>query len=262
MSDLYIFRNTLKDLTRPKRLLVSLLLISLPALLVLLARAAAPKGEFKPETAYGDVSSLLIFGFLLVILAVVNGTGVLSQEVEQKTITYLLTRPVPRWRILLMKFLAAFVAVTVTVWLACLLMAVSVFGIGGLSGTPLGRDLLVLPVGALAYGSLFLLLATLFNRPLMYGLLFAFGWETWVPSLPGYFGRVSLMTYVRALAPHSKIEPETVDLAQAAASALPAPNVISTPMAWGVLLGFSVVALGLALMTFSNREYVPRDDAE
>ena len=52
------------------------------------------------------------------------GTGVVSREVEQKTIVYLLTRPVARWRILLMRYLAAVTAITLTVWLATGLLAV------------------------------------------------------------------------------------------------------------------------------------------
>jgi hypothetical protein len=146
------------------------------------------------------------------------------------------------------------------VWLASILTAVCAYGAGGLGASRLGRDLLILPVGAMAYGGLFLLLATLFNRPLMYGLLFAFGWESWVPNLPGYFSRVSLMSYLRTLAPHPEPGAETVALAQAASTA--DVSVISTPMAWTALLGFSLIALTLALTAFSTREYVPRDDAE
>ena len=64
------------------------------------------------------------------------------------------------------------------------------------------RDLAILPIGALAYGSLFVFLATFIRWALLLGLLFAFGWESWVPSLPGDFARISLMAYLRALAPH------------------------------------------------------------
>lgn len=259
MSDLYILRNTLKDLNRPGRLWINLLLVLLPTVLALTARAAAGS-RFRPEVVYGNVVSSLIFGFLLVILAVVNGTGVLSQEIEQKTITYLLTRPVPRWRLLLMKFLAAFLMVTVTVCASCLLVALSLFGFGRLSGTPVGRDLLILPAGALAYGALFVLMATLLQRPLMYGLLFAFGWESWVPNLPGYFRHVSLMTYLRVLAPHPREEPETLDMAQAATTLLGTQDEIPRQLAWNVLIGFSTLALALALYAFSVREYAPRDE--
>lgn len=262
MSDFYIFRNALKDLARWRRLLIALILIALPAVIVMIWRASETRGEFKPDMAYNTIEQNIVFGFLLVILAVVNGTGVLTQEIEQKTITYLLTRPVPRWRILLMKFLASVLMVIATVWLASVGTAFAAYGAGGVGESRLGRDLLILPVGALAYSALFLLMATLFNRPLMFGLLFAFGWESWTPNLGGYFGRVSLMSYLRVLAPHPQQEAETVDLSQMARQALSDPNAITPTLAWTTLFVFILVVLALSLLVFSNREYVPRDDAE
>ena len=119
---------------------------------------------------------------------------------------------------------------------------------------------MILPVGAFAYGALFLLLATLLNRPLMYGLVFAFGWESWVPNLPGKFGMVSIMTYLRTLAPHPQPAAESVDLLQFLSGG--STTVITSGLAKGVLACVVLVALGLALAIFSNCEYVPREDAE
>ncbi|HLV80440.1 MAG TPA: ABC transporter permease subunit [Chthonomonadaceae bacterium] len=260
MSDLYLLRNALKDMIGLKKVVPAAVLIALPAVIALIWRAAARAGHFQPDVAYNTLSSGLVFGFTLVILSVVFGTGVIAQEVEQKTIVYLLTRPVPRWRIALIKFLAAVVATTATVWIASVLLAVTAYGPGGLVHSRLGRDLLILPVGALAYTALFLLLATLLNRPLLVGLLFAFFWESWVPGLPGNFQKLSLMAYLRVLAPHPKPESATVDITDLLASLN--PQTITTRLAWGVLIGVIVCALALALVVFSAREYVPREDTE
>lgn len=259
MSDLYLFRGALKDLLSPKKMAAALILSTLPALLSLVWRAFA-RSEFQPEVVYNTLAAGLVFGFILVILAVVFGTGVVSQEIEQKTIVYLLTHPVPRWRILLVKFLAAFLVITVTVSLAAVALAFAAFGPNRLAESRLGRDLLVLPIGALGYGALFLLLATVLNRPLLYGLLFAFGWESWVPNLPGNFQKVSLMSYLRVLAPHPQPEAESVEISQL----LTVLNPVTIPesTAKWVLFGVIVVALAAALFLFSINEYVPRDDTE
>lgn len=408
MADLFIFKSSLRDLLRAKRMVASILLILAPAGIALLWRFFAADA-FDPFDAYNTLSSVVVYGFLLVILSVVFGTGVISQEIEQKTIVYLLTRPVPRWRIVIMKFLAAVTGISVTVLAATLLLGIVTVWSGGeqssvvrmrdvrdrellvttiaehtwpaaeylydklpqstrealdnrgkpqpapplppsppgrrrgpirrmfgpprnrpgdyprmvldginrtlLTDTgfysderfpdvlsnqqikdllaahptsgpklaklnrllfesidpkmiaprpdpvfPIGRDMYVLPVGALAYGALFLLLATLLNRPLMYGLVFAFGWETWVPNMPGKFGMVSIMTYLRALAPHPQPSAESQDLLQFLSGGN--VTVITHGLAKTVLV--CVIAIGLmgALAIFSNNEYVPREDAE
>lgn len=259
MSDLTLFRSALLDLTRPRRLIAALALVALPTLLAIVWRVSA-KADFNPDVMYNTISALLVFGFTLVIVSVVFGTGVIAQEIEQKTIVYLLTRPIPRWRILFTKFAAATVVTTVIACATSILVALVCYGFGGLGHSRLGRDLLILPVGALAYGALFLLLATWLNRPLTYGLLFAFGWETWVPNMPGNFQRLSLMAYLRVLAPHPQPDAETVDINQLLTSLT--PQTISTHLAWAVLAGVTATALLLATFIFSTNEYVPRDDAE
>src|SRR5205807_4004161 len=127
---------------------------------------------FRGIVIYNTLTPLLIFGFILVIPAVVYATGVISSEVEQKTIVFLLTRPVARWRILAAKFAAAALVVTLTSWAALALLAIVALSPSGLGKSPLMHDLAIAPIGALVYGSLFLLLATLINRPLLWGLLY------------------------------------------------------------------------------------------
>lgn len=260
MSDFYLFRNAVRDLLRPKRLVAALVLGTLPALVAGIWRATAKAGGFNAEVVYNALAGNLIFGFILVILAVIFGTGVISQEIEQKTITYLLTRPLPRWRIALAKFLAASTGITLTLWVSMLLLALVSFGGAGFSMERLGKDALVLPVGALAYGSVFLLVATLLNRPLLWGLAYAFGWESWASTMPGHFQKLSIMAYLRVLAPHPQPEGESMDLS----NLLSAMNThdISPTFAGRVMVGVVLVALALALTLFSFREYVPRDDTD
>lgn len=260
MTDVYLFKYAVKDMLQPKKLVAALVLIAIPALLAALLRTIVPPDEYRPDVVYNLLTASLVFGFILVILSVVFGTGVISQEIEQKTIVYLLTRPVPRWRIVLSKFLAAVLATTLTTCVAAVLVAILTFGMGKLGDSRLGRDLAILPIGALAYGALFLLLATLLNRPLMYGLMFAFGWESWVPNMPGNFQKLSVMTYLRVLAPH----PDATEAPRGITDLLAMlnPKTISEAYAWQVLIAVTIIVLAAALLIFTRNEYVPREDAE
>ncbi|MCA1595165.1 MAG: ABC transporter permease [Chloroflexi bacterium] len=261
MADFYLFQSTLRDLMRPRKLVAAVILAVLPTVIALIIRFQTPSNAFKGGVTYDWVEANLIFGFVLVILAVVFGTGAISQEMEQKTISYLLTRPVPRWRIVIVKFAAAFAVITATVWLASLLLALATVGPTGISRSALGRDCVILPVGALAYGAVFLLLAALFNKALLAGLVFAFGWESWVPQLPGDFHKVSLMSYLRALAPHSIPKPDSAGMAEMLTGAME-PARIPNSLAHWVLSIVIVLCLALAVAVFSTREYVPREDAD
>ncbi len=259
-KDLLLLKLALRDARRPGAVLASLLLVGLPALLGLIHVQMRRFTHTAPEVGYDLLAGLLVFGFSLVILAVVHGTSIVSQEMEQKTIVFLLTRPVPRYRVLLARFLAAAFVVTCTVCLSTVLLALLVFGPDGLSRPQVQRDLTVLPLGALAYTSLFALLSTFLQRPLIYGLGFAFGWESWVPFMPGSFRHLSVMTYVRALAAHQP--PEDLPNRMTALLNLLNPTQIAPGAARLVLFAIIGVCLGLALWIFSHREYVPADAAE
>jgi ABC-type transport system involved in multi-copper enzyme maturation permease subunit len=97
MSDVLLFLNALRDAVRPRRLLIAALLIALPPLLGIIWSTAAPREDALPSDIYDSVAFGLVFLFTLPILAVVYGTGVVSQEIEGRTILYLLTRPFPWW---------------------------------------------------------------------------------------------------------------------------------------------------------------------
>lgn len=259
MTALTLFRSTLRDNLRPKRLAGAAAMALLPAGAALLWKLMARK-QFEPDVAYSLIATTMVFGLALVILTVVFCTGVVSQEVEQKTIVYLLTRPVRRWVLLLAKFTAALVFVTAAVCVGDLLLAAVTYGPAHLKGTPVGRDLLILPLGALAYGALFLLLATLFSKPLVYGLLFAFGYESWVPTLPGSFAKWSLMAHLRVLAPHAEPPKAGFDIGELLQ--LLAPDRIHPGLAWRVILLVPVVCLAAACIAFSCGQYVPREDTD
>ena len=172
MSDYYLFRTALFDLLRPGKLVAAFIFIALPTLIGLVNKWKMDPETYVAASQYGLLTVFFVFGFVLTMLSVIFSTGVVAQEVEQKTIVYLLTRPVPRWRILLLKYLAAVAVTSIVGWLAVLASALTTYGPSKLGESSLGRDLLILPVGVAAYSAIFLLIATLLNRPLIFGLIF------------------------------------------------------------------------------------------
>jgi ABC-2 type transport system permease protein len=264
MSDLLLIQNALRDVLRPRRLLTVVLLTLLPAALGLIWRLLTPGAEFVPGDIYDGLEVSLVFSFTLCILSVIYGTGVVSHEIEQRTIVYLLTRPHPRWRILLSKFLVALLVIGGTTALSTVLLALAVYGPARFSEAGISPDVKALLMGTLTYGSLFLLLGAAIPRPLMYGLLFVFGWETWVPQLPGQFARVSVMTYLKVLSSREIIPDKQNGFGGNILLAFAQSPKIEIPVreAWLILSLIAAVALVTSVVVFSTREYAPREDSE
>jgi ABC-2 type transport system permease protein len=256
-------RSALREALRPRRLGIAALLVLLPLVIGLLWRILTPAASFDPDEVYDGLVVGLVFSFTLTILSVVYGTGVISQELEQRTIVYLLTRPLPRWRILLAKYIVAVAVVAGVTLLSTVLLALVVYGPTRFAEAGVGLDIRALALGALAYASVSVLLGAAAPRPLIWGLLFVFCWETWVPNLPGSFAQISIMSYVRALAARD-IAPAPADPGSGnILASLAHSNVqISAHTALITLLIITAVALAAAMIVFSNREYVPREDAE
>jgi ABC-2 type transport system permease protein len=263
MSDLLLMANALRDALRPRRLAIALLLTLVPPLLGLGYRLLTPAASYVPNDVYDGLVVGLVFSFTLAILSVVNGTGVVSQEIEGRTIVYLLTRPFPRWRILLAKWLVALFVTGVVVTLSTLLLALAVYGPARFADAGTGADIRALLMGTVAYSALFLLLGTAIPRPLTYGLLFLFGWETWVPKLPGQFARISIMTYLRTISQREISGEGGQNNGNFLLAFARAPEInISQPLAWTILWLVTLVCVVGAIAIFSTREYAPREDAE
>ena len=261
MSDLYLLRGAVFDGMRPRRLIGAAFLVCLPALLCLLGRWILPEEALfnKPDIRYNLIADRIVIGFTLTLLSVVFATGVISLELEQKTIVYLLTRPVPRWRILLMRFLGKLLLVICMCWLSASLLAITAYYPGDMFNEKVLRDLKILPVAALAYGSLFLFMATVTSRPLLLGLVYSFGFEYWAPLLTGQFKKFAIITYIQALAPHPVERPEEA----ANIAAQPSdPAKVTSSEAWTTLFCVIAVALIASVVAFSKKEYAPREDAE
>lgn len=262
MIDRTLFLGSLKDICRAKRLIALLLFALVPTILglVILSVKDIPIG--RGEVLYNGLVDKLVFGFVLVMIAAITGTGALAQEIERKTIVYLLTRPVARWRIGIWRLLAALVVTMVVALLSLWLCAGFCFGSDIWHSEIVRRDTGVLMLGSLSYTCLFFLLGAAVNRPLIYAIFFAFGWESWVPNMPGNFAQVSLMSFLRALAPHDTMNGSGSGPGMGMMQMMQEFTKldISSATAHWVLWGAAAICAGVSLLVISQREYCPKDD--
>jgi len=201
---------------------------------------------------YGWIVAIYDLHHMIPLCALFYASALVAEEVEGKTLTYLLTRPVPRASILLGKFAAYVVTALVFVWpvtvITFLLFATS-RGVGGLSARVpvLFQDLGVLALALVAYGALFTLLGILIKRPVIVGLLFLYGWE-FLTYAPGHLPRFTLTTYLRSLLSHRPAEEGLGSFFRA--------TLLGTGESLLSLAVLTTAFLLLAFWIFSRREYV------
>ncbi len=137
---------------------------------------------------FGLIIWIFYLRFTVPVLGVFYGTALIADEVDDRTITYLFTRPIPRGAVLVGKYLAYMVATGFVVLPSVVLVYLLIVPINGSLGASFldfVKDLALLAVGLAVYGALFAFIGAWFKRPLLIGLIFVFGWEPGGAGLPG-----------------------------------------------------------------------------
>jgi len=248
-----VFDLALEGMVWSQRSLMMALLLGLPVAFGILYRVvlvAKLPTNVTGADLYGVIVTVFI-RFLVPLAALFYATALIADEVEGKTLTYLLTRPVRRAAILAGKF-AACLATTLSLSLPSLVVTFFLlttargWGPVGAAVPDLFRDMGVVTLALLAYGALFTLLGVLLKRPMIPGLLFVFVWEM-VANLPGYLPRFTITTYLRSLVRHrTPVEGFSEMFGQ----------ILPAALCLEVLAAMIVVFLGAATWIFSSREYV------
>jgi ABC-type transport system involved in multi-copper enzyme maturation permease subunit len=204
---------------------------------------------------FGLMIWFLFLRFIVPVLGIFYGTSLMADEVEDKTITYLFTRPIPRSAVLVGKYLA-YLASTVLIVLPSVMLVyflVVPIGGGGIAGSfpTLLRDLVLLATGLAVYGALFAAVGAWIKRPVLFGLFFAFGWENFAMALPGYLKRFTVAFYTQSLVPHAMPSDNLMSVLQSVFK-----ESVSGWQSALTLAGLLAVALALATRAVERREYV------
>jgi hypothetical protein len=113
------------------------------------------------------------------------------------------------------------------------------------------EDLGMLAIGLAAYGAVFAFVGARLKKPLVAGLVFAFGWEPGVLIFPGYVKRLTVAYYLQSLVPHAMPDESAVSALLQFFNEVP-PLAVSL----SALAIIIVAALWLAGRTVETREYV------
>jgi ABC-type Na+ efflux pump permease subunit len=236
-TTLLFWRTYLPRVLFTKRMAIVVFGCALPALLTWMM-LTLPNHAPEPMRAFMLSGYVLVLQLLVPLASVIVGSAVISEEIDDRTITYLFTRPIPRATLLLGRWLAS-----ATVLVACVGFAVVALGFvveakaqGWKQGEPIVHewttrkgehrthtrthdvdDVLVkameggkLPDGALAtllvaaiagtaaYSALFAALGTMNKHPMIVGLGYSFAIEGFLANLPGTSQSLTIQYYLRS----------------------------------------------------------------
>jgi len=258
-----IFSLSIGEMLWSRRTIFMALVVGSPVLVALVARIVQSAGiaplrvngvQVDAVSMFGAIIWILFLWFIVPVLGVFYGTSLIADEVDDKTITYLFTRPVRRGAVVVGKYMAYLLCTTLVVLPSVMIVYFLMVPFRQIPASfiALVIDLGVLGLGLAAYGALFALVGAAIRRPLVVGLVFVFGWELVTLVMPGYLKRFTLAYYLQTLVPHAMPTGDTVSLLQGAVFREPPSVAVSI----GVLVLAIVASLALAARVVEQREYV------
>lgn len=171
---LTIYKLSLSQMLRSRRLLILLLVAAVPIALSIIAAIIPPEGEDVLDFRDDVLMRPLVISAVLPIITVVLATASLGHELEDQTMTYLYLKPIPRWGIVVPKILATItVAGSVVVGSGILTMVIlPEASVNATLSAAAG-----LAVGVLAYTTIFTWAGLMTSHALALGLVYVFVWE-------------------------------------------------------------------------------------
>jgi ABC-2 type transport system permease protein len=185
---------TLRALLGRRRTLLMLLLAGAPVLLGLIIRADGAR----PQSLVTALDGLILTS-VLPLIALIFGTAALGTELDDGTAVHILTKPIPRWAIVVPKLIVAAGLTAVLLVPSTVLAGVL---IGGTGSRELGITFafaLAALIGSFVYAAIFVALSAATTRGLVIGLAYTLLWEGLLSgALPGT-QLLSVHEYVRGI---------------------------------------------------------------
>ncbi len=249
-----IFRLEIRQILGGRRKWVILAFLTLPVFLTVLIRAGfnweMPDSEDLREF---DVNPFFLAPYFLYsvvvagLLALLNGSLFVSTEVSGRTLTYLFTRPIPKWKVLVAKFAAAVAATTPPTLLSLTATFTVLEFYGGFRGYAITVFTTVLAIAA--YNAVFAVWGAIIpRRAMVVCLAYWFLMEVVLSFVPAVINQLSMAFHIRSIALILAEIPIPEDLVRV----IGAPSLVGSLAALTALI---VGTLGIACLIFLRREY-------
>ena len=186
---------TARALLGRRRTILMLLLAGAPVVLGLLVRLGGTRPNALPLTLDG-----LVVSAVLPLVALVFGTAALGSDLDDGTAVHILTKPIPRWTIVVPKIAVAGAMTGILLFPATIVAGILVGGTGSRElGLTFAYAIAVL-VGSVVYTTIFVALSAATSRGLVIGLAYSLIWEGLLSGALKGTQLFSVREYIRGIA--------------------------------------------------------------
>lgn len=193
-----IFGLTLRQFIGGKAIRIVFLFSLVPAifsLIYLIDTGTTTQREF-----VAGIFQEFIAPTLLPIITLILATNALGNEVEDRTMVYLVLKPISRSRIVIEKFVAVAMTATLILWEGTLLAyLIAMRGDAGDHVDQLLAIFLAQFAGVLGYGALFMAISLIVPRALLTGLIYSLLWESLFGRFIPGIRLISVRHYIQSI---------------------------------------------------------------
>jgi ABC-type transport system involved in multi-copper enzyme maturation permease subunit len=188
-------------LIRDKKTWIFNVLVLLPIVagpIIALAARYIDTGEY--FELYSDIMFLGYFGIIIPLFTMYIASMMFNDEMSDRSITYLTSRPINRFELVVVKYFSYLSIVPIFTVLATGLNYLSFSIFGGFEYFDMALwFLLVTFVASAVYGAFFMFVGLLFKNPLWFGLFFVFIWEFVFASFSTTLNKLTIAYYIKSL---------------------------------------------------------------
>ena len=193
---------TLRQHLHGKRWIVVLLLFAVPAGMAILIRSTqsgVPSLHLEFVLLW-----VLILQALLPLVTLLYASGIIQDEQEEQTITYLLIRPINKWLLYWVKMVATWTTTSALVIILTVLTYAAIYAGPGADWSSVllrcAKAAAILSLAAMTYCSIFGAISLMTKRTLIVGILYTAFVEGVLASLPLSVRLMTVIYYVRLIA--------------------------------------------------------------
>jgi ABC-type transport system involved in multi-copper enzyme maturation permease subunit len=165
--------------------------------------ALATPSALDPEEYFSIFSDVMFMGYIGLVIPLFTmyiGTMLFSDEISNRTITFITVRPVNRLELVFVKYLSYLTLVPLFAAIGSLGMYGSFAIFGGFKyfNSALWY-MFACVISSIVYGAVFMFVGLAFKRPLWFGLFFIFVWEFVIATFSTTLTKLSIAYYIKSL---------------------------------------------------------------